>query len=82
MKQPSVNHRLYPEESRTMGIVEPLTEKHPQTVLGAYFRTMHILKTYKTTIGRETEVSVGTHQARQSVEGDAVHSKEDGGRKA
>jgi hypothetical protein len=47
-----------------MGIVKPLTKQHPQTTLGADFRTMHGLEADETTIGGEAEVSIGTSQAR------------------
>jgi hypothetical protein len=47
-----------------MRIVEPLTEEHPQTALGTAFRAMPGLETYITMIGGETQVGVGTSQAR------------------
>jgi hypothetical protein len=54
----------YPGKSHTMRIIKPLTEEHSQTALGTAFRAMHGLETYKTTIGSETQVGVGTSQAR------------------
>jgi hypothetical protein len=46
-----------------MGIVKPLTKQHPQTALGASFRTMHGLEADETTVGSEAKVGVGTSQA-------------------
>jgi hypothetical protein len=47
-----------------MGIVQPFTKQHPQTALGADFRTMHGLEADETTIGGEAKVGIGTSQAR------------------
>jgi hypothetical protein len=60
-----------------MGIIKPLTKQHPQTALGANFRTMHGLEADETTIGGEAKVGVGTSQARQSIKCYAIHSNED-----
>jgi hypothetical protein len=61
-----------------MGIIQPFTKQHSQTTLGADFGAMHGLETYKTTIGGEAEVGVGTSQARQSIKRHATHSNKDG----
>jgi hypothetical protein len=59
-----------------MDIIQPTTQQHPQTTLGANVRTMIGYVTSETMFGRKTQIGVGATQTGESIKGDTVHRDE------